>query len=864
MKKRVISLLLAAMVFGCHGVGAQSLSDNYSCIFVATDGNDANSGSIDKPFATLERAKQEVQKIKNGEGKGKKGIVVYIRGGEYRLEKSLEFSEADSGTAETPIIYRNYMNEEVTFTGGMHIPGSAFKKTNDAMVKRIVDESARDKIYAVNLHDLGVDKMPERALLGQYSDIAQMRKIYPEINNMQTRGGDYELFADGVAMTPARYPNGEENMKIKEWSGLTATGKSDAEIEEIKNIPEDKRQTFEVLPTDERSKNWTNAKNALIWGLFGQDWADATIPVREVTDKGVIITKFMSFYGGREGAPFYIYNLIEELDSPGEYYLDPDSGVLYFYPDGDISDMKINLSLMSDSAVVLNKCSYITFKNLDFTVLRGRTFYLDNAENVVIDGSEISYTAGQAVYMTGGKNNGVKNCYVHDTNGGVRLYGSGDRATLTPGGTYVENCEFENYARLTKTYNYAIGFHGGVGNRMSYNEVHGAPHAAISGNGNNLLIEYNEIYDVCKETDDAGAFYVGRETMTRGNVIKYNYFHDIGSSISGSMGVRAIYFDDGFSSYDVIGNVLENIAGAGVFVGSGRDFIVYNNMFINVTTPIRGAHYSNLESLTDYKNPENQKIIKSDIWKEAYPELYDMTEEDVATPAGNVFDTNLLYKSGPNQILESLKRTGVEKNNYETSDDPGFYDEENRNYLLKKDAPIFEELQGFKPVPFTRMGRYTDRALDRISEAAVLCIGSPYAYVKGEKTTVDESTEVMPVIMDNLTYLPVRFVAETMGAEVEYNDAEKIITIKTEDNTATIDAKTSQFFRNGESVETQGQVKIKDGRTLIPVRTMSEILDKQIFWDDIGFVTVSDTPDLFNPESDRELIDYLHGQLTLY
>ena len=864
MKKRVISLMLAATIFGCPLIGAKALSDDYACIFVATDGNDSNNGTIDAPFATLERAKQEVRSIKNTVGAGKNGIMVMIRGGEYKLENSLKFTEADSGTAETPITYRNYMDEEVKFTGGMHIPGSAFKKANDERVKRIVDTSARDKIYSVNLHDLGVDKMPERALLGSSSDTAQLRRIYPEFANLLTRGSDYELFVDGVAMTPARYPNGEENMKIKEWTGLVTTGKSDEEIEAIKNIPEDKRQTFEVLPTDERSKNWTNAKDALVWGLFGQDWADATIPVKEVTDKGVIITKYLSHYGGREGAPFYIYNLIEELDSPGEYYLDKDSGILYFYPDGDISDMEINLSLMTDSAVSLNKCSYVNFKNLDFTVFRGRIFYLENAENIVIDSSEISYTAAQAVYMNGGKNNGVKNCYIHDTNGGVRVYGSGDKVTLTPGGTYVENCEFENYSRLTKTYNYAIGLHGGVGNRMSYNEVHGAPHAAISANGNNMVVEYNEVYDVCKETDDAGAFYVGREGMTRGNVMKYNYFHDIGSSISGTMGVRAIYFDDGFSSYDVIGNVLENIAGAGIFIGSGRDFIVYNNIFINCTTPIRGSHYSNLEALTDIEDPENQKIIKSDIWKEAYPELYEMKPEDKMTPAGNVFDTNLLYKSGANQIVESLKRTGLEKDNYETSEDPGFYDAEEGNYLLKKDAPIFDELPGFKPVPFTRMGRYSQRAKERISEATALCIGSPYAFVKGEKKTIDQSLDVMPTIMDNLTYLPVRFVAEALGASVEYNDADKIITITTGDNTATIDAKTSQFFKNGEAVETQGEVKFKDGRTLIPIRTLSEILGKEVFWDDIGFVTVSNTADLFNSESDRELIDYLHGELTLY
>ena len=50
---------------------------------------------------------------------------------------------------------------------------------------------------------------------------------------------------------------------------------------------------------------------------------------------------------------------------------------------------------------------------------------------------------------------------------------------------------------------------------------------AIVFGGNEHLIEFNEIHDVCHESNDAGAIYGGRDWTMRGTVIRYNYFHDI-------------------------------------------------------------------------------------------------------------------------------------------------------------------------------------------------------------------------------------------------------------------------------------------------------------------------------------------------
>jgi hypothetical protein len=48
---------------------------------------------------------------------------------------------------------------------------------------------------------------------------------------------------------------------------------------------------------------------------------------------------------------------------------------------------------------------------------------------------------------------------------------------------------------------------------------------AIGLGGNEHLIQGNEIHSVCTDTDDVGAFYMGRDYTCRGNIVRYNYFH---------------------------------------------------------------------------------------------------------------------------------------------------------------------------------------------------------------------------------------------------------------------------------------------------------------------------------------------------
>ena len=91
--------------------------------FVATDGDDGNCGSADKPFATVARARDAVrEKIAAGLDKD---VLVLIRGGTYPIDRTIAFGPEDSGTAEHSVTYAAAPQErdKVLITGGRRITG---------------------------------------------------------------------------------------------------------------------------------------------------------------------------------------------------------------------------------------------------------------------------------------------------------------------------------------------------------------------------------------------------------------------------------------------------------------------------------------------------------------------------------------------------------------------------------------------------------------------------------------------------------------------------------------------------------------------------------------------------------------------
>jgi parallel beta-helix repeat protein len=95
-------------------------------------------------------------------------------------------------------------------------------------------------------------------------------------------------------------------------------------------------------------------------------------------------------------------------------------------------------------------------------------------------------------------------------------------------------------------------------------------------NGNDHLIEYNDLHHLCLSTGDVGAFYLGRDYTERGVVVQYNFFHDLGGHRGDA---NAVYLDDCASGVVIRGNVILR-ASRGVMLGGGVDNVIEGNTFI--------------------------------------------------------------------------------------------------------------------------------------------------------------------------------------------------------------------------------------------------------------------------------------------
>ena len=156
------------------------------------------------------------------------------------------------------------------------------------------------------------------------------------------------------------------------------------------------------------------------------------------------------------------------------------------------------------------------------------------------------------------------------------MLNGGDRNMLTPAKHFAINNHLHHFGRLMRTYAGAIHVEG-VGNLVAHNLLHHAPHSAVFFNGNDHVIEFNEMHHLMLETHDAGAVYMGRNWTCTGNMIRYNFIHHRGAFGIGSSGV---YLDDGNAGNTIFGNVFYKGTWATVLGGS-RNTTVENNIFID-------------------------------------------------------------------------------------------------------------------------------------------------------------------------------------------------------------------------------------------------------------------------------------------
>jgi BMFP domain-containing protein YqiC len=93
------------------------------------------------------------------------------------------------------------------------------------------------------------------------------------------------------------------------------------------------------------------------------------------------------------------------------------------------------------------------------------------------------------------------------------------------------------------------------------------------------------------------------------------------------------------------------------------------------------------------------------------------------------------------------------------------------------------------------------------------------------------SYDVIPVVKDGRTLVPLRAIAQSMGAQVQWNDQSQTITLSRGDKTINLGIGDTTASVNNSRVSLDVPATIVNGRTLVPARFISESLGGQVSWD---------------------------------
>lgn len=642
--------------------------------YVAIHGCDENDGSANAPFATFERAKQAVRELDKN---GKTSVTVGVYAGEYALEQ-LVFEELDGGSENCPVIYKA-CGGQVILNGGIRLDSADFTEVTDKKIISRLSAAAHDKVRVLNLSAYGLTK----------TDIG---KIYTmgTYHTAENYDGDWigpqfcELYVDGKRQTIARWPNSDfaRTGKVIFSYGGSESEQTGTFSPEWKHTRNPKSDIFQVdKETAEHIASWKTFEDVWMFGYWMYDWADASTPIgRFEPQKRALSPKFVSKWGVRKGAPYYFFNILEELDTEGEWYIDRNAMKLYLYPPKDFDAADVYLSVTKNSILDI-RASHITFDGFTMQGTRADAVTAEG-DGIVICNCDIKNVAGNAIVIKG-HGNRVENCHIsHVGKAGVLMDG-GDREALIPGESVVENCLIHSWSEIYKTYCPAVQLNG-VGNICRYNEMYHSPHEVIWYHGNDHLIECNHIHHACLLTRDGGAIYGGKNWSYYGCVVRGNVIHDLGSPYYTA---SAIYMDDGMSGQTICDNLMVNIPGIAIQLGGGRDLVVKNNTIINCTnTPIsydnrvrEGAlfgtwfHYCSEPGGLMWRQLR-KTAYRSNVWQKHYPQMaafvedFDCSDDPrfVPNPGCSVVTDNVTVDAGPlhsHMICAEARKYGTIDNN---------------------------------------------------------------------------------------------------------------------------------------------------------------------------------------------------------
>ncbi|TWU42303.1 right-handed parallel beta-helix repeat-containing protein [Novipirellula artificiosorum] len=661
--------------------------------FVAPNGNANHPGTANKPFATIVQARDAVRVLKASRPL-QAPVTVWIAGGTYTLEEPISFGPRDSGSEEFPVLFKAVDGQQPVIDGGRKVSGWQRHDPN-----------------------LWVVTLPE---------FANRKRSF------------HQLYINGEQRTRARIPN----------AGYLRVAACPEGTPKTTNYHTDCK-SFEFKPGDIRS-DWTNLCD--VETIVYHFWTDSHLPIQEVDEQKNLVTfahkagKVFTDDFTEDGARYIVENVFEGLDSPGEWYLNRETGQLFYFPlpGEDMTNVlavvpvapsliEIHGDLAKHEFVEHLQFEGLAFTHTQFELPRGNSndrqgsasvpaaVALHAAKHCRFQNCLFSGLGTWAIDVTAGcsANQFLGNEIANVAAGGIRIDGGTEKDP--PWHRSSHNQITDNHL-----HHYGVDYPSAVGmllantesNRVAHNDIHHGGYTGISVGwvwgyqrsiSQNNQIEYNHIHDIGGVLSDMGGIYT--LGVSPGTVIRNNHIHDVTANHYGGWG---IYHDEGSTHLLVENNVVHHTKFAPFNIHYAKEVTVRNNIFA----------YGMLEQISRGKSEPHKSVffennlvywrdgeLLTKNWKDApytfhfHPKQESGTREVTSTFE---FDWNLYFN--PNMRVEEVRFAGDTwkewqargKDKHSRYADPLFADPASGDFTLSAASPAFE--LGFQPIDLSGVG----------------------------------------------------------------------------------------------------------------------------------------------------------------
>ena len=644
-------------------------------LYVAPDGADDAAGTPDAPLASIAGARDRIRAIKQLDGLPDGGITVYFRGGHYYVDQTVRFDADDSGQPDKPVVYAAYPGETPVFTGGRYFDAQQCTAPPVHLANRLSTQ-AQSHVRAVSLYDNGFT----------YADLDYAKPWYAERDfNNGGESAEYSqmprmmsVYVDDTPLQRARWPNRtlglpdappNNSYLYIEDGGTWVHGEQYPYPHPSFTIPES---------VAARMDGWQNPDVMTLAGMFSYSWAFEFNRMYDFDRATRTITINANRQYEEDRIPtegkYFFENVLEELDAPGEFFIDKQSGTLLFYPPEDAgSTWTLKVPKLEEwSMLELIDASHIRMEALTLELTKGAVVVAYGGTHIGFDACTFKNAGNTALDLGNHAHTLVSlaNIYVNEhfllddhpteengtwysiTNStilntgriGVNMY-CGNPARRESGHFLFEN----NIVSYAGTLSGGSGMHfSGVGGRILRNTF---AHCTWQGFGGDMIdceVAYNEIYN-CPGiigANDLGSLFISGG-HSEGVHVHDNYVHHIDhapvrwweSWKVNNIPNRTMLYMEGANrtGLKLERNIVYN-AVSGMFLGEYFNPGEYgNNLFVDCLIPVEADHLGDLAwvdwhlsgetDITPWFFGETKVFYDSRLyeneWYDLYPEMRD-------------------------------------------------------------------------------------------------------------------------------------------------------------------------------------------------------------------------------------------------